>query len=150
MTCRVQSALFARLRPISIGLVGLVCGMLTMAAVSSAQGRMHRSGSLAALRPASGSEGVRGLPMSEVVRVMAARRGQIRKQCYEESPVKADAAMRVEFTVGEGGTVTEAEAQNATGPQSITDCVIAAVKNTTFPHSDGVAHFHWPFIFKGP
>jgi len=101
-------------------------------------------------RPALGEEG-KGLPPADVVRIMASRRTQIRKACYEQHPAKAEASMKIDFTVAMNGQVLEARARDgATGPEAIQSCVIAEVKRTIFPESGTGGRFTWPFIFKGP
>jgi hypothetical protein len=91
-----------------------------------------------------------GLPPSDVVRIMASRRTQIRKLCYEQSTQKAEASMKIDFYIAAAGMVTEARARDATGPTAIADCVVVEVKKTIFPESESGGRFQWPFIFKGP
>lgn len=90
------------------------------------------------------------LSPNDVVSVMATRRVAIRKKCYEDSPEKADASMKIDFSIAPAGVVTDAIAREVTGPQSIADCVLAEVHRTTFPSSNNGGRFRWPFIFKGP
>lgn len=92
----------------------------------------------------------KSLAPADVVSVMASRRGPIRKKCYEESSEKAETSVRIDFTVAPTGVVTDVAAHEASGPQSIVDCVGAEVKRTIFPASGTGGRFRWPFIFKGP
>lgn len=86
----------------------------------------------------------------EVLAVMVRRRIEIRKICWDQSPEKADASVKIDFTISQNGIVTDATARDATGPASIATCVTAEVKKTVFPSSVKGGWFRWPFIFKGP
>jgi hypothetical protein len=92
----------------------------------------------------------KGLPPSDVVRIMSSRRTQIRKLCYEQNPAKAEASMKIDFVVSMNGIVLEAKPRDASGPEAIASCVVAEVKKTIFPESGTGGRFVWPFIFKGP
>jgi hypothetical protein len=96
------------------------------------------------------ADGDKPLTHVEVVSVMSLRRGPIRKKCYEESPVKAATAMRIDFVVAPNGVVTDVVARDVSGPESIVTCVTAEMHKTTFPSSGSGGRFRWPFIFKGP
>ena len=87
---------------------------------------------------------------AEVVSVMASRRVPIRKKCYEESTEKAPTSVMIDFTIAPTGVVTDVAAHEVKGVDSIVQCVVAEVKRTVFPASDGGGRFRWPFIFKGP
>lgn len=99
---------------------------------------------------ASDDDDLKPLGPADVVRVMSSRRTQIRKLCYEQAKPKAEASMRVDFTIAKSGHVTYAKANELKGAQAAADCVVAEVKKTIFPESEGGGSFHWPFIFKGP
>lgn len=90
------------------------------------------------------------LAPKEVLAVMVKRRIEIRKLCWEDSKERADASMKVDFGVAQNGVVTDAIARDVTGPASISACVVAEVKKTTFVASAKGGRFRWPFIFKGP
>lgn len=90
------------------------------------------------------------LAPKDVLTVMSRRRGEIRKTCWEQSPEKADTAVKVDFTVAQTGVVTDAKAADASGPASIVACIVAEVKKTTFLASEKGGRFRWPFIYKGP
>jgi hypothetical protein len=96
------------------------------------------------------ADGDKPLTHLEVVSVMSQRRGPIRKKCYEESPVKADASMRIDFVVAPTGIVTDVVARDVAGPEPIVSCVTAEMKKIIFPSSGSGGRFRWPFIFKGP
>ncbi|MBI2392122.1 MAG: hypothetical protein HYV09_21200 [Deltaproteobacteria bacterium] len=103
--------------------------------------------SAAVAPPATADE---SLTPKEVLAVMVKRRVEIRKLCWEDSKQKADASVRVDFVVAQTGVVTEATPREVSGPPSISECVVAEVKRTTFPTSEKGGRFRWPFIFKGP
>ena len=90
------------------------------------------------------------LTSKEVLAVMVKRRIEIRKICWEQSPEKADVSVKIDFGVGQTGTVTDVTPRDAVGPASIVSCIAAEVKKTTFPVSEKGGRFRWPFIFKGP
>lgn len=102
---------------------------------------------LTAAAPAGADE---NLTPKDVLTVMVRRRAEIRKVCWEQSPAKADTAVKVDFHVAATGVVTDAKAADASGPASIVTCVVAEVKKTTFLSSEKGGQFRWPFIFKGP
>lgn len=114
-----------------------------------------RSGTLAAallVLVATGTAAVadENLAPKEVLAVMAKRRLEIRKLCWEDSKERADASMKVDFAIAQNGVVTDAIARDVSGPASIAACVVAEVKKTTFVASEKGGRFRWPFIFKGP
>jgi hypothetical protein len=56
----------------------------------------------------------------------------------------------IDFTIAPTGVVTDVAAHEVKGVDSIVTCVVAEVKRTIFPSSEGGGRFRWPFIFKGP
>ena len=96
------------------------------------------------------SAGGDALQPSAVVSVMSSRRGPIRKKCWDESPDKTGASMKIDFTIAPSGVVTDLAAHETSGPASIVACVSAEVQKTVFPASGAGGRFRWPFIFKGP
>jgi hypothetical protein len=107
-------------------------------------------GAISTVAISAGADADKPLTPADVVSVMSARRVAIRKKCYEESPVKADAMIKVDFTIAPAGIVTDVSTKEASGPPSIIECVAAEVRRTVFPASSGGGRFRWPFLFKGP
>jgi hypothetical protein len=103
-----------------------------------------------ALAATAGASADESLTPKEVLSVMVKRRADIRKVCWEQSPEKADTAVKVDFAVSKTGVVTEVTPRDISGPPSIVSCIAAEVKKSTFPASEKGGRFRWPFIFKGP
>jgi hypothetical protein len=86
----------------------------------------------------------------EILAVMASRRAQIRKVCWEDREPKQETSLRVDIVVAPAGVVTEATARETSGSTAIVECVVAEVRKTVFPKTEKGGQFRWPFIFKGP
>jgi hypothetical protein len=111
---------------------------------------MRRLLAVALLTLAGTAAADESIPPKEVLAVMTRRRIEIRKVCWEQSPEKADASVKIDFVIAKTGVVTDATARDPVGPASIIKCVAAEVKKTTFPASEKGGWFRWPFVFKGP
>ena len=86
----------------------------------------------------------------EVLAIMARRRLEIRKRCWEDAKVHVDASVRAEFTIAPNGVVTDVIPRDPKGPHEIVGCVVAEVRKTAFPASKKGGWYRWPFLFKGP
>jgi hypothetical protein len=88
------------------------------------------------------------LTPKEIARVMSGRAREIRHLCWEQASTHTPTSVRVDFIVAPSGKVTSAEAKDAAGDAKIVACVVAEVKRTEFPKTDGGGANHWPFVFK--
>lgn len=88
------------------------------------------------------------LEPKDIISVMAKRRVEIRKICWDPPPAKPATSVKVDVTVGPTGVVTGAVARDPEGSTTVIDCVIAEVKKTVFLPSAKGGFFRWPFVFR--
>lgn len=88
------------------------------------------------------------LEPKDIISVMAKRRVEIRKICWDPPPAKPATSVKVDVTVGPTGVVTGAVARDPEGSTTVIDCVIVEVKKTVFMPSAKGGFFRWPFVFR--
>ncbi len=88
------------------------------------------------------------LEPKDVLPVIALRRLEIRKVCWDPPPAKPATSVKIDVTVGPTGTVTNAIPREPAGSTTVIDCIVAEVKKSTFPTTNKGGFFRWPFVFR--
>ncbi len=88
------------------------------------------------------------LEPKDILTVMAKRRLEIRKICWDPPPAKPATSVKVDVTVGPTGVVTGAVAREPAGSTTVIECVVVEVKKTVFMSSAKGGFFRWPFVFR--
>ncbi len=83
---------------------------------------------------------------SSINEVIDAQRPILRKVCWEK--VFTPSSSRLHLSVGRDGVVKEVKLIGSSGPQEVSDCVVAQAKAWKFPESSEGAEFDYPFFFK--
>lgn len=98
----------------------------------------------------AGSAGAGGdsLEPKDILTVMAKRRLEIRKICWDPPPAKPATSVKVDVSVGPTGVVTGAVAREPAGSTTVIECVVVEVKKTVFMSSAKGGFFRWPFVFR--